>query len=138
MDDEALLTEVRITLGQVVTELRSLVTRVEQMEKGRDKDVQQITALLTPRLEALDKNQELQREETRGLGIRMDKDLSLVETRLLSKFEAHLRENAPHDTTVGTRLGKLENAMSYTKGALAVFGLFSPVVAALLTKFLGG
>ena len=137
-DDESLLTDVRITLGQLVTKVDALVTRMENMEKGRDKDVAQITALLTPRLEQLDRTQTEQKEETRNLGIRVNTDMIAMETRIVSKIESHLKEPAPHDESVGTRIGKLENANAYMKGALAVLALFSPVVAALLTKYLGG
>lgn len=136
--DGDIMTDIRLALVKLTSEVSNLVQRMDAMEKNRDKDTQQLLVLLQPRLEAIDKNQERQAEETKGLGARVDRDLALIEARLTKTVSEHLLENAPHDTTVGSRLGRLENALSMQRGALAVLGLFSPLVAALLTKYLGG
>lgn len=111
MPDE--IQEVRIELTRLVGVVDSLRVAVE----AGDKQSEQLVALLKPRLDAQDKNMQ---------------DLKEV-------FRHHeTTEHAPHDSTLGVRVGKLENHAARLGGALAVLGIGSPVVAALLTKWLAG
>jgi hypothetical protein len=107
------LIEVRLEITRLVGEVQNIRTIVE----AGDKQSEQLVELLKPRLNAQDKSIE----------------------RLEGQFLHHKsEEHAPHDSTLGARVGKLENSAAWLKGALAVLGIASPVATALLTKQFGG
>lgn len=100
-----------------LTKLTGEVALLRGAVEAGDKQNQQLVELLKPRMDAQDKGME----------------------RLEGLFRHHeSTEHAPHDNTLGTRVGRIENKLAFYAGSLAVLGLASPIAAALLTKQLGG
>ena len=124
-------------LALVVTELSTkftgLTESVQSMKTNSERDSKQLFELLTYRLNAMDKISDRHESELSGLGARFDIGLNELDAELTLCVTEHSHESAPHDASIGRRLGVLENALSYQKGAIRVLAVFSPIVAALLT-----
>ncbi len=117
-----------IAIAELRVEMRSLTQTVKDSY-----------ALLNDSIKVL----KIEQADNRTLygAMQVDIRLAVAEAKreLSEDFKEHTHNDlAPHQGTLGRRVGSLETSRTYTKGMIAVAALFVPVGTAFLTKWIGG
>lgn len=112
------ISDVLVAQAKIVGAIELLASKVE----AGDKQSEQLVALLRPRLDALD------REVARNEKTAAD-NLVTLQAEIMS----HKHEDAPHDRSIGVRLGKIENSLSEMRGSMKTLAFLSPVLTGTVT-----
>ena len=108
------------------------------MKAASAKDFEQFFALFQSRFEAMDRSSERHEAALAGLGTRVDTRFAATERDYQIEIESHAHEDAPHDSSLGKRLGKVENRMAFYAGVFGVLVFVLPIAASVLTAVFGG